>query len=193
MGEAGKSKKPGTFERSAHGEKKLASSAALTADALTALDHCGISRRDFLKTSGALIVAFSILGRRDNPVEAQEFEGGSAGSPPAARVDSWIAVAADGKVTAFTGKAEIGQGMSIAQTQLIAEQLSVPLDRVTLIYCDTALTPDQGVTSGSQSSPANFNHKNLAQAGHSSRSTLPDGFRTPGIAGGSAHGRRRHH
>jgi CO/xanthine dehydrogenase Mo-binding subunit len=172
MGEAGKSKKPGTFERSAHGEKKLASSAALTADALTALDHCGISRRDFLKTSGALIVAFSILGRRDNPVEAQEFEGGSAGSPPAARVDSWIAVAADGKVTAFTGKAEIGQGMSIAQTQLIAEQLSVPLDRVTLIYCDTALTPDQGVTSGSQSSPANFNHKNLAQAAATAREAL---------------------
>ena len=102
--------------------------------------------------SGALIVAFSILGIHDNPVEAQEFEGGSKDSPPAAQVDSWITVEADGKVTAYSGKAEIGQGMSIAQTQLIAEELSVPLDRVTLIYCDTALTPDQGVTSGGQRS-----------------------------------------
>ena len=111
MGKAGKSQKPRTIERSAQRGKKSARPAVLTADAPAALDQGGISRRDFLKTSGALIVAFSILGTRDNPVEAQEFEGGSAGSPPAAQVDSWIAVAADGKVTAFTGKAEIGQGM----------------------------------------------------------------------------------
>ena len=44
--------------------------------------------------------------------------------------------------------------------------------RVTLIACDTALTPDQGVTSGSQSHPANFNRSNLAQAGATARQTL---------------------
>src|SRR6185312_5537688 len=41
-----------------------------------------------------------------------------------------------------------------------------------LIYSDTALTPDQGVTSGSQSHPANFNHSNLAQAGATAREAL---------------------
>src|SRR6202022_2769338 len=44
--------------------------------------------------------------------------------------------------------------------------------RVRLIYGDTALTPDQGVTSGSQSHPTNFNRSNLAQAGATARQAL---------------------
>src|SRR6478672_1166357 len=74
------------------------------------------------------------------------------------QVDSWIAVAADGSVTAYTGKCELGQGMLTAQTQLVAEELSVPIERVHLIMCDTDVAPDQGTTSGSQSTPTNFNH-----------------------------------
>ena len=80
------------------------------------------------------------------------------------KLDSWMAIAADGSVTAYTGKCELGQGMYTVQTQLVAEELCVPLDRVKLIQCDTAVTPDQGTTSGSQSTPTNFNARNLAQA-----------------------------
>ena len=47
-----------------------------------------------------------------------------------AQLDSWIAVAADGTVTAYTGKCELGQGMLTAQMQLVAEELCVPLARV---------------------------------------------------------------
>ena len=54
----------------------------------------------------------------------------------------------------------------------MAEELSVPFNRVKLIYCDTALTPDQAHTSGSQSHPANFNPGNLAQAGATAREAL---------------------
>ena len=46
------------------------------------------------------------------------------------QLDSWIAIAADGSVTAYTGKGELGQGISTAQTQLVAEELCVPFDRV---------------------------------------------------------------
>jgi nicotinate dehydrogenase subunit B len=88
------------------------------------------------------------------------------------RLDSWIAIAADGSVTAYSGKEELGQGISTAQMQLVAEELCVPFHRVKLIYCDTALTPDQAYTSGSQSHPANFNHANLAQAGATAREAL---------------------
>ena len=88
------------------------------------------------------------------------------------QVDSWLAIAADGSITAFSGKEELGQGISTAQQQLVAEELSVPFERVKLIYCDTALTPDQAYTSGSQSHPANFNHGNLAQAGATAREAL---------------------
>ena len=99
-------------------------------------------------------------------------QGRSPGSPPINQLDSWIAIGADGSVTAYSGKEELGQGISTAQTQLVAEELSVPFDRVKLIYCDTALTPDQAYTSGSQSHPANFNHSNLAQAAATAREAL---------------------
>ena len=96
----------------------------------------------------------------------------SPGSPRLSDLDSWIAIAADGSVTAYSGKEELGQGISTAQKQLVAEELCVPFDRVNLIYCDTALTPDQAYTSGSQSHPANFNHGNLAQACATAREAL---------------------
>src|SRR5947208_9383373 len=88
------------------------------------------------------------------------------------QLDSWIAISADGSVTAYTGKCELGHGLHTAQTQLIAEELSVPFDRVTLIQCDTALTPDQGTTSGAQSHPTNFNQNNLALAAATAREAL---------------------
>ncbi len=149
---------------------------SMTPDALAALARSGFSRRGFLKTSGVLIVGFSIT---DRTAEAQEggppgggAGGPSPGSPPINQLDSWIAIATDGSVTAYSGKEELGQGISTAQTQLVAEELSVPLHRVKLIYCDTGMTPDQADTSGSQSHPANFNHGNLAQAGATAREAL---------------------
>ncbi len=147
---------------------------SLTADALAALGSAGFSRRRFLKGSGALIVGFSAaatvadtLGWAPRSASAQGING--AGSN---QLDSWIAIAADGRVTAYTGKCELGHGLYTAQMQLIAEELSVPFSRVTLIQCDTALTPDQGTTSGAQSHPTNFNQSNLALAGATARETL---------------------
>jgi CO/xanthine dehydrogenase Mo-binding subunit len=87
-------------------------------------------------------------------------------------LDSWVSIAADGNVTVYTGKCELGTGLFTAQTQLIAEELCVPLNRVNLIQCDTALTPDQGTTSGAQSHPTNFNQANLAQACATAREAL---------------------
>lgn len=130
------------------------------------------SRRDFLKAGGALgamVVAFRFGGAE---AEAQVLGGPAPGSPPLDQLDSWVAIAADGSVTAYSGKEELGQGIAVAQMQLIAEELCVPFSRVNLIYCDTALTPDQAHTSGSQSHPANFNHSNLAQACATARETL---------------------
>jgi CO/xanthine dehydrogenase Mo-binding subunit len=140
----------------------------ITTDARAALKREGFSRRDFLKSSGALIVSFSIAGQ---PLKAQ-FGGPVAGSPPLNQLDSWVAIAADGSVTAYSGKEELGQGISVAQTQLVAEELCVPFQRVKLIYCDTAFTPDQAYTAGSQSHPTNFNQGNLAQACATARETL---------------------
>jgi len=125
------------------------------------------TRRDFLKVSGALIVGFSA-----GNLKVLRAQGPLQGSPAMNQLDSWIAIATDGSITAYSGKEELGQGISTAQQQLVAEELSVPFNRVKLIYCDTALTPDQAHTSGSQSHPANFNEGNLAQAGATAREAL---------------------
>ena len=127
-----------------------------------------MKRRDFLKRSGALVVAFSSAGSVRDLVFAQgRFDG-----PGTPQLDSWLSIAADGSVTAYTGKVELGHGLLTAQTQLVAEELSVPFSRVTLIQGDTAVSPDQGTTSGSQSHPVNFNQGALAQACATAREAL---------------------
>lgn len=131
-----------------------------------------ISRRDFLKTSGALVVSFSAASLTGTLAFAQgPFDTHPSHIDPK-KLDSWIAVSADGTVTAYTGKCDFGQGMFTVQTQLVAEELCVPLNRVKLIQCDTSVAPDQGTTSGSQSTPTNFNSDNLAQAAATAREAL---------------------
>ena len=130
------------------------------------------SRREFLKRSGVLVVAFGAAAALEPAAGAQGPFATRASHIDSKRLDSWIAIGADGTVTAYTGKCELGQGISTAQMQLVAEELSVPFDRVRLIQCDTAVCPDQGTTSGSQSTPTNFNHRNLAQAAATARETL---------------------
>ena len=129
------------------------------------------TRREFLESSGALIVSFSGIASIAG-IAAGQGPFGTQDRRVAGQLDSWLAIGADGRVTAYTGKCELGQGIYTAQTQLVAEELSVPLARVTLVQCDTAITPDQGTTSGSQSTPTNFNEANLAQACATAREAL---------------------
>jgi len=141
----------------------------LTSGARRALGAAGLARRRFLQQSSALVVAFGAAryAGPDCRLSAQGINGRSS-----AALDAWIAIAADGRVLAYTGKCELGQGLFTAQVQLVAEELDVPLSRVTLTMCDTAVTPDQGTTSGAQSHPANFNHANLALACATAREAL---------------------
>jgi nicotinate dehydrogenase subunit B len=143
----------------------------VTPEARDAFVRAGFSRRDFLKTSGVLVVTFGAASVLPS-VGAQ----GPFGTQPShidpRRLDSWIAIAADGRITAYTGKCDLGQGMLTAQTQLVAEELSVPTRAVTIVQCDTDVCPDQGTTSGSQSTPTNFNDRNLAQAAATAREAL---------------------
>src|SRR5437667_8383492 len=131
-----------------------------------------LSRRDFLQASGALIVCFSVGPALESYVVAQgPFDTHQSHIDPE-KLDSWLAVASDGTVTAYTGKCDFGQGIYTAQTQLVAEELCVPISKVKLIQCDTSVTPDQGTTSGSQSTPTNFNARSLGQAAATAREAL---------------------
>jgi len=109
-----------------------------------------ISRRDFLAAGGVLIVGLGLDGV--DRVLAQTIPNADRflGKPLAPdAVDSYLAVHADGSVTLFTGKVDIGTGGRIAMRQIVGEELDVPLDRIAMIEGDTALTPNQGATAGS--------------------------------------------
>jgi len=95
-----------------------------------------ITRRQFLRTGGALVVAFSL------PSPAR-------GQAPVS-LDAWLAVGADGTVTVFCGKVELGTGVETALAQIVAEELDVPMARVTMVLGDTWRTPNQGLTVGSK-------------------------------------------
>ena len=128
------------------------------------------SRRDFLRSAGALIVGFSMAGR--NGKLAAQSPINTTGLVDANQVDSWLSIGADESITVYSGKIEFGQGFSTVQTQLVAEELSVPLDRIMVIFGDTGFTPDQGVTSGSQSTMAEFGPGGLRQAVDTARDAL---------------------
>ena len=66
-------------------------------------------------------------------------------------LSQWLDINADGTVTMRPGKIEIGQGILTALRQIVAEELDINLERVKLVTAVTALSPNEGVTSGSRS------------------------------------------
>jgi nicotinate dehydrogenase subunit B len=108
------------------------------------------TRRDFFKTGGALVVTFSLGACTTGPRVAAD----QVALPKTValdQVDGFLAIDAKGHITVYSGKVDLGTGIQTAMTQIAAEELSVPLDHVTVIQGDTLLTPDQGVTFGSLS------------------------------------------
>jgi nicotinate dehydrogenase subunit B len=113
-----------------------------------------LDRRRVLAGGGALIVSFSL-----HDAFAQD-----SATPPAAPLpkppgslkdapflDSWIRIDADGSITVFTGKAELGQGFKTAAQQIAAEELDVGFESLKVITADTKRTANEGYTSGSHS------------------------------------------
>ena len=107
-----------------------------------------ISRRGLLAGGGAVVVSFSLFGMSE--VTAQTVPQPGAAVPDNAMLDSWIRVDAQGVVTVYTGRTEFGQGMKTAMIQLAAEELNLDPQSVKIVSCDTALTPNEGYTSGSR-------------------------------------------
>ena len=106
------------------------------------------SRRDLLKSGGALIVSFSLPG----PTGEALAQAAPAKKPVAlTEVNSFLAINSKGAVTVYSGKVDLGTGVKTALAQMVAEELDVPLRAVKIVQGDTALTPDQGPTFGSLS------------------------------------------
>ena len=147
---------------------KLAGAQPLSEKAIAALDHSDASRRDFLKTAGVMMIGFGAVatpGNAQSPINP-------SGNVDVAQVDNWIAIGADESITVLAGKCEIGTGIRTLQHQLAAEELSVPMERITLVLCRTGVTPNQGYTAGSFSTWTQFGAGGLRTALDTARDAL---------------------
>src|ERR1019366_2952943 len=108
-----------------------------------------LDRRDFLKVfGGGLLVCCA-------DVSGWSQESGRGFDPHELPKDigALIHIGADGRITVFTGKVEVGQNIRTSLAQLVAEELMVPFDAIAMVMGDTDLTPWDMGTFGSLSTP----------------------------------------
>ncbi|MDB5776643.1 MAG: isoquinoline 1-oxidoreductase subunit beta IorB, molybdoprotein [Herbaspirillum sp.] len=103
------------------------------------------SRRGFLQAGGAIVVSFAFpmlaSAQTSTPKNKLALYTG---------LDSWLAIGENGDVTVYCGKVELGTGVTTSLSQAVAEELTFPVSRITMIMGDTAICPDQGTTTGSK-------------------------------------------
>src|SRR5690349_8308611 len=112
---------------------------------------CGaatLSRRQFVKTGGALVVGITFVG--PSFLKAQGFQAPKVTGAPFKNsldptlLNSWIEIHPDNTVLIRTGKSDFGQGTTFtAYRQIVADELSVPFEAITTVVAGhTDLTPD---------------------------------------------------
>ena len=112
-----------------------------------------LGRRDFCKSLGGGLVVLLLLDK----ALAQESgggrrRGGGGGTPQ--DIGAWLHISEIGQITVYTGKVEVGQNIRTSLTQVVAEELRVPLSSIRLVMGDTDLTPFDGGTAGSRTTPS---------------------------------------
>jgi isoquinoline 1-oxidoreductase len=120
------------------------------------------TRRDFLKSVGGSLTILFLIGSRS----AQAQRGGDYPED----VNAYLKILANGRITCFTGKIEMGQGIIISLAQMIAEELDVAFDTIDMIMGDTDLCPYDSGTVGSRTTK--FFGPALRQAGASAKAIL---------------------
>jgi isoquinoline 1-oxidoreductase len=111
-----------------------------------------LDRREFFRISGAGLVVALVL--QDVLAAQPPRQGGRRGGGAMPQeIGAWLHVAEDSSITVYTGKVEIGQNIRTSLTQVVAEELRVPPARIRLVMADTQLTPFDGGTAGSQTTP----------------------------------------
>jgi isoquinoline 1-oxidoreductase len=128
-----------------------------------------VERREFMRIFG--VMGGGLLVIASMPGAAQE-SGRATQQGVSTDVSAWVHIDEHGRITGYTGKTEIGQNIRTSLAQAIADELRVPLERVSLTMADTDLVPyDQG-TFGSQSTPRMA--PQLARAAAAAREMLID-------------------
>lgn len=106
-----------------------------------------INRRDFIKIAGTGI--YILITLWDTSVFAQERQRRGPGNSLPSDFNAFLKIGEDGKVTCYTGKIEMGQGVITSLAQELADELEVKLDDVKMVMGDTDLCPWDMGTFGS--------------------------------------------
>ncbi len=104
-----------------------------------------LDRREFLKLMGGGILILFTIG---DSLALQQARG-RRGYPE--DFNAYLRIGEDGRVTCFSAKIEMGQGVFTSFAQMLAEELDVPLHSVDMIMGDTSLCPWDAGTFGSRS------------------------------------------
>jgi nicotinate dehydrogenase subunit B len=110
-----------------------------------------LSRREFVKDAGGLLIGFSLVDATMLPRLLAAPADDAVLVPTPGRLDGWLRIQPDETIRVFTGKAEIGMGVQTALSQIVAEELDAPFEHISFVMADTAITPDQGGVGGSTS------------------------------------------
>ncbi len=109
-----------------------------------------LDRRDFFKVMGGGVVVCLLLG--EEVAEGQFQRPGKGGARPQ-DLGAWLHISEAGQVTVYTGKVEVGQNIRTSLSQVVAEELRLPVSAVGLVMADTERTPFDGGTAGSRTTP----------------------------------------
>jgi len=114
-----------------------------------------MQRRDFFRMLGGGVLI--VMALKDSPAQQESGRGGRRNGPTRpVEVGAWLRIAEDGTVTAYTGKAEVGQNIRTSLTQAVAEELRAPVSAIKIVMGDTDLTPFDMGTFGSLTTPDMF-------------------------------------
>src|SRR3954453_12969326 len=100
------------------------------------------TRRDFLKSGGALVIGFTLSKTLTAQQRGNAAAAAPAGQPDLRQIDTWLAVHADNTATVYIGFAELGQGASTALLQVAAEELALDMSQVKSVRLETGTTPN---------------------------------------------------
>ena len=111
------------------------------------------TRRDFLKTSGMLVVGISAISL-GTPLDADAAQAAGLGpgpypDPDFRQLDSWIVIREDNTATFYVGKTDLGQGTGTAFRQIMSDELDIAYDKTSCVMGSTDVTVDQGGSGGS--------------------------------------------
>jgi isoquinoline 1-oxidoreductase len=127
-----------------------------------------LDRREFFKLLGGGITIALLI--RD--VASQESSDGLRAEQAPRHIGAWLHIGEDGRVTVYTGKVEVGQGIRTSLAQVVAEELRLPISSINLVMGDTDLTPFDMGTFGSRTTPTMA--PQLGKAAASARELLLD-------------------